>query len=139
MSVHGFYPDLPGWDPTGEQRVPELYGDDLAAAKRLRADAGYPKGCKAKAGLLPLAAAPELIPLMEAVHIQLREVGIALELEEADWAAVVRPTFRDRQAHGYLYAIDQQGWRKQDRMSPCTSRRVTDLYGWSERSSYLIS
>jgi hypothetical protein len=42
---------------------------------------------------------------MEAVQIQLREVGIELELEETDWVAKVRPTLRDRKAHGYLYAI----------------------------------
>jgi ABC-type transport system substrate-binding protein len=29
MYVHGFYPDLPGWDPTWEKRFPEMYGYDL--------------------------------------------------------------------------------------------------------------
>jgi hypothetical protein len=42
---------------------------------------------------------------MDAVQIQLREVGIELELEETDWVAKVRPTLRDRKAHGYLYVI----------------------------------
>ena len=50
----GFYPDLEGWDPTWEKRFPEMYGYDLAAAKRLLAEAGYPKGFKAKAWLYPL-------------------------------------------------------------------------------------
>ena len=67
MYVHGYYPDLPGWDPTWEKRFPEMYGYDPQAAKRLLAEAGYPKGFKAKAWLFPFAGAPELIPLMEAV------------------------------------------------------------------------
>ena len=49
MYVHGFYPDLAGWDPTWEKRFPELYGYDVPAAKRLLAEAGYPNGFKAKA------------------------------------------------------------------------------------------
>jgi peptide/nickel transport system substrate-binding protein len=102
--VHGFYPDLPGWDPTWEKRFPEMYGYDLAAAKRLLAQAGYPKGFKAKAWLFPFAGAPELIPLMESVAVQLREVGIELELEEVDVVATVRPRVRDRKAHGVLLA-----------------------------------
>jgi ABC-type transport system substrate-binding protein len=102
--VHGFYPDLPGWDPTWEKRFPEMYGYDPAAAKRLLAQAGYPKGFKAKAWLYPFAGAPELIPLMESVAVQLREVGIELELEEADVVATVTPRTRDRKANWYLRA-----------------------------------
>ena len=70
MYVHGFYPDLPGWDPTWEKRFPEMYGYDVQAAKRLLAEAGYPKGFKAKAWLFPFAGAPELIPLMEAIQAE---------------------------------------------------------------------
>lgn len=40
MYVHGYYPDLPGWDRTWEKRFPELYGYDPEAAKRLLKEAG---------------------------------------------------------------------------------------------------
>jgi ABC-type transport system substrate-binding protein len=102
--VHGFYSDLPGWDPTWATRFEQMYGYDVKAAKRLLAEAGYPNGFKAKAWLYPFAGAPELIPLLESVAIQLREVGIELELEEADLVAVVQPKMRERRMNWYLRA-----------------------------------
>ena len=42
---------------------------------------------------------PELIPLLESVAIQLREVGIELELEEPDLVAVIQPMTRERRAN----------------------------------------
>jgi ABC-type transport system substrate-binding protein len=101
--VTGYYPDLPGWDPTWEKRFPEMYGYDPKKAKQLLAEAGYPKGFKGKAWLFPFAGAPELIPLMEAIATQLRDVGIEIELEEADVVATVRPRTRDRKAGGYMW------------------------------------
>src|SRR5712692_1845191 len=103
--VAGYYPDLPGWDPTWEKRFPEMYGYDPKVAKRLLVEAGFPNGFKAKGWLFPFAGAPELIPLMEAVQVQLREVGIEIELEETDWVAGIRPKLRERKANGYLWAI----------------------------------
>jgi ABC-type transport system substrate-binding protein len=102
--VAGYYPDLPGWDPTWEKRFPEMYGYDPEAAKELLAKAGYPNGFKAKAWLYPFAGAPELIPLMEAIQTQLLDVGIELELEQADLVANVAPQTRERRANWYLRA-----------------------------------
>jgi peptide/nickel transport system substrate-binding protein len=104
MYVAGYYPDLPGWDPMWEKRFPEMYGYDLKEAKRLLTEAGYPNGFKAKAWLFPFAGAPELIPLVEASAIQLREVGIELELEEPDLVAVIQPMLRERRANWHLRA-----------------------------------
>ncbi len=105
MYVHGYYPDLPGWDPTWEQRFPEMYGYNPESAMRLLKEAGYPNGFKANAWLFPFPGAPELIPLMEAIQIQLFEVGIDLKLEEADLVSTVAPMLRKREAHGYMFAV----------------------------------
>ena len=58
---------------------------------------------------------------MEAVQVQLREVGIDIELEETDWVAKIRPTLRDRKANGYLWAIPPSK-RRSSRSSWCSSR-----------------
>src|SRR5206468_3002420 len=43
--------------------------------------------------------------LHEAVALQLREVGIEIELVEADWVAAVRPKLQKREASGFLWAV----------------------------------
>jgi ABC-type transport system substrate-binding protein len=102
--VGGYFPDMPGWDPTWEKRFPEMYGYDPDAARELLAKAGYPNGFKAKAWLYQFAGAPELEPLVEAVQTQLLEVGIELELEQADPVSSIGPTQRERKANWYLRA-----------------------------------
>jgi ABC-type transport system substrate-binding protein len=102
--VAGFYPNLPGWDHTWGKRFPEMYGYNVQAAKRLLAEAGYPNGFTAKAWLSPVPGAPDLIPLMESVAMQLREVGIKLGLEESDVVTVVHPKVRERRANWHLGA-----------------------------------
>src|SRR5207247_4792650 len=71
MYVHGYYPDLEGWDPTWEKRFPAMYGFDRTAAKRLLAEAGYPTGFKATAWRYPFAGAPEMVAVMESVVVEL--------------------------------------------------------------------
>ena len=103
--VHGYYEGLPGYDDTWEQRFDEMYGYDLAEAKRLMAEAGYADGFEANAWLFPFPGAPELVPLMEQVQIYMQEIGIDLTLVEADWAGTVIPQLGSRDFPGFLWAI----------------------------------
>ena len=102
MYVAGFYPDLPGWDPTWEKRFPEMYGYDPEGGQTPAGRSGVSQRLQSQSLVVPFAGAPELIPVDGGGAIQLREVGIELELEEADWVATVRPNLRDRKASGYL-------------------------------------
>ena len=103
--VHGYYEGLPGYDDTWADRFEENYGFDLEAAKALMAEAGYADGFTAKAWLFPFPGAPELIPLMQAVEVNLQEIGIELELVSSDWAGSVIPSLRGREFPGYMWAI----------------------------------
>lgn len=103
--VHGFYEGLIGWDPTWADRHEEAYGYDPERAKELLAEAGYADGFGLKAWLFPFPGAPELIPLMEAVQINLEDIGVELELISADWAGTVIPQARSRDFPGFMYAI----------------------------------
>ena len=86
MYVHGFFPDLPGWDPTWEKRFPEMYGYDPKVAKRLLARPDT-QGFQGQGLVVPVCRGARAHSLGRVGPVQLREVGIELELEEVDWVA----------------------------------------------------
>lgn len=69
--------------PNGNLGIAEvgLFPHDLAKAKALLVEAGYPNGIKLK---VVQSTLPVLLRLMEAVQAQLREAGIQLDIEPVD-------------------------------------------------------
>ena len=83
---------------------------------------------------------------MEAVQIQLREVGIELELEETDWVAKVRPTLRDQSPWLSLRhppskkAVEPQIAAFNAGKAWCISSRPSEIYQmWQASCSLLTS
>ena len=125
MYVAGFYPDLPGWDPTWEKRFPEMYGYDVKAAKRLLAEAGYPNGFKAKGWLFPFAGAPLFLCWSRSRPSCARSVS-RWSWKRSTWWRRSDPG-RDRKAGGYLWAgpPSKKRWsRRLPYSTPARARRT---------------
>lgn len=95
---------MPGFDGS---RPP--YGEDLAAARRLLAQAGFPEG----KGLPPLVLLfntnPNIQRLAEQVQIDLARIGVRLELRSADGPAFLQ-SLASGQFGGRPFHMIRLGW-----------------------------
>ena len=82
----GFYSNLPGWDPRWLDEFDEHYGYDPERARELLAEAGYPDGFEVRGILMNIFGFPESVDLVQAMQVQLQEVGIDLKLEEWEFS-----------------------------------------------------
>lgn len=82
----GYYSNLPGWDPRWLDEFEEHYGYDPERARELIAEAGYPDGFEVKGIVMNIFGFPESADLVQALQVQLREVGIDMKLEEWEFS-----------------------------------------------------
>ena len=75
-------PGMPGHDP--ELRA---WHYDLERARRLLAEAGYPQGVGLRALTFLYKADPDVKKIVLAIHHDLTELGLNVELQGLDWAA----------------------------------------------------
>ena len=102
MYVHGFYPDLAGWDPTWEKRFPEMYGYDVKSPSACSLKLGTPTASRRKPGCSPCrgtgthpADGGGADPVARGGH----RAGAG---RPTGWQSPANPGIG---AHGYLYVI----------------------------------
>ncbi|MCR4391447.1 MAG: ABC transporter substrate-binding protein [Candidatus Acetothermia bacterium] len=76
-------PSLVDWAPLPPEDLPN-YTPDLARAKHLLEEAGYPDGFRLK--IMPIPTVPEALQVALVIQEQLRPLGIAVEIEIVDFA-----------------------------------------------------
>ena len=92
MSVAGFHPSLPGWNPAWEP-----YPFDPQRAKRLLAEAGFPDGFALE--MVSTPAFPDLELLGEVLGDMLGSVGVKVALKQLDLATLVG-NYRNKEMSG---------------------------------------
>jgi peptide/nickel transport system substrate-binding protein len=93
-------PIVPAWVKAYNNPARKPYEYNPEKAKKLLAEAGYPNGIKAEWRAYLLSGVPELVSVSEALQIQLKRVGVRLDLKVVEYAARVRPQTRARKLAG---------------------------------------
>ncbi|MBI4608271.1 MAG: ABC transporter substrate-binding protein [Candidatus Rokubacteria bacterium] len=96
----GTVPIIPSWVKEYNNPAWKPYPHDLARAKQLLAEAGYPNGFTAEWRAYLLSGVPELTSVSEALQIDLAKIGVKLELKLVEYAAGLRPDARARKLAG---------------------------------------
>ena len=78
----GFWQQMPGWDEAWVTNFERDYGYDPERARELLTEAGFPDGFEIKGFLMNFPGWPEYNDVMEAVGVDLANIGITLTLEQ---------------------------------------------------------
>ena len=104
MKVYGFHPTEAGWNVRWEQEFDDKYGYDVAKAKDLLTQAGWPNGFPVKMVVFPHSFVPENVDTMEVVAGYLSDIGLDVSLETRTFD-VRRQQARDREMQGQVAAF----------------------------------
>jgi peptide/nickel transport system substrate-binding protein len=96
IDYHGYYEPLEAMPAS----VKELFGYDPAKAKKLLAEAGYPKGFSFKVQVC--SCQPDHMDLVPLVAAYLEQVGVKIEVQPMEYGAFLSAMTSKTNAPGYL-------------------------------------
>ena len=96
IDYHGYYEPLEAMPPS----VKELFGYDPAKAKKLLAEAGFPKGFSFKVQVC--SCNPDHMDLVPLVAAYLEQVGVKIEVQPMEYGAFLSAMTSKTNAPGYL-------------------------------------
>lgn len=102
--VWAFHSLLPGYNPDWDATWEEEYGFDLARAKELLVEAGYPNGFKAKVIVIESASVPQQVQVGEAIALYWKDLGLDVEQVQME-SSKFSQAFRTSSMQGFLFPI----------------------------------
>jgi peptide/nickel transport system substrate-binding protein len=96
IDYHGYYEPLSAMP----ESVKELFGYDPAKAKKLLAEAGYPKGFSFKVQVC--SCQPDHTDLLPLIAAYLEQVGVKIEIQPMEYGAFLSAMTSKTNAPGYL-------------------------------------
>jgi len=137
------HPDYAGYfEPLSAmpEAVQELYRYDPAKAKKLLAEAGYPKGFSFKVQVC--ACSPDHMDLLPLVAAYLEQVGVKLEIQPLEYAAFLSAMTSKTNAPGYFMNnghtnptrtlhksfVTKELWNPSQWSDPAFDAKVAEMY-----------
>lgn len=108
---------LPGYNPATKQQ-------DIAQAKRLLAEAGYPSGFEAKVSLSAASTNPR--PIAEVLASQLKQIGISLTLQPLDRGTLAKV---EREETWQLHILGASGRSRSETFDRFHSKGALNKHG----------
>lgn len=108
---------LPGYDPSTKER-------DIAEARRLLAEAGYPKGFQAKVSFSGASTNPK--PIAEVLASQLKPLGVSLTLQPLDRGTLAKV---EREEAWELHILGASGRSRSEMFDRFHSKGTLNKHG----------
>ncbi len=115
--------------------MPELtdyYKEDIAKAKQLLAEAGYPNGFE-----FSITVASNMTPHVDAAQViveLLKQIGVKATIDQVEWAAWYSEAYKDRNYDATIVGLDAHGLAASDMLARFQSGNGKNFINFSSES-----